>query len=113
MAGDHALTPTRECAMRAALAVAEALGLRVGAPAVLHDGSNLLVHLRPAPVVARVPTVTGMVRPGAGWLQREVAVAGHPPRCGGAGGAPGRAGRRASRGRARSTRDRTSTTGCR
>src|SRR4051794_20797660 len=68
--------------MRAALAVAEELGVRVGAPVVLHDGSNLLVHLSPAPVVARVPAVTGIVRPGAGWLQREVAVAGHLARCG-------------------------------
>src|SRR5690242_3036440 len=82
MAGDHALTPTGRRAMRAALAVAEAVGVRVGAPVVLHDGSNLLVHLRPAAVVARVPNVTGAVRPGAGWLEREVAVAGHLARCG-------------------------------
>jgi hypothetical protein len=82
MAGDHALTPIAQRAMRAALAVAEDAGVRVGAPVVLHDGSNLLVHLAPAPVVARVPTVTGIVRPGAGWLRREVAVAGHLARCG-------------------------------
>jgi hypothetical protein len=82
MAGDQALTPTAERAMRAALAVAETVGVRVGAPVVLHDGSNLLVHLSPAPVVARVPTVTGIVRPGAGWLRRELAVAGHLARRG-------------------------------
>jgi Phosphotransferase enzyme family len=82
MAGDHALTPIGERAMRAALAVADAVGVRVGTPVVLHDGSNLLVHLSPAPVVARVPAVTGIVRPGAAWLRREVAVAGHLARCG-------------------------------
>jgi Phosphotransferase enzyme family len=81
MAGD-ALTPIGARAMRAALAVADAVGVRVGTPVVLHDGSNLLVHLSPAPVVARVPAVTGIVRPGAAWLRREVAVAGHLARCG-------------------------------
>jgi Phosphotransferase enzyme family len=79
---DDALTATRRRALRAALAVAEQMGVRVGAPVVLHDGSNLLVHLSPAPVVARVPNVTGAVRPGAAWLEREVAVAGHLARCG-------------------------------
>jgi Phosphotransferase enzyme family len=82
MAGDQALTPIAQRALRAALAVAEAVGVRVGAPVVLHDGSNLLVHLKPAAVVARVPNVTRAVRPGAGWLEREVAVAGYLARCG-------------------------------
>ena len=47
-------------------------------PAVFRDGSNLLLHLRPAPVVARVATTTAMVRDGVeAWFQREVAVASH------------------------------------
>jgi Ser/Thr protein kinase RdoA (MazF antagonist) len=43
---------------------------------VLHDGSNLLVHLAPAPVVARVAAVVADVRRGPAWLIREVQVAG-------------------------------------
>jgi Ser/Thr protein kinase RdoA (MazF antagonist) len=82
MAGHHDLTPIGQRALGAALAVAEGLGMRVGAPLVLHDGSNLLVHLAPAPVVARVPNITGAVRPGAGWLEREVAIAAHLARRG-------------------------------
>jgi hypothetical protein len=69
-------------ALGAAIAVAEAQGVRFSDPVVLADRSNLLVHLRPAPVVARVPTTTGAVRPGSAWLAREVAVAGHLAACG-------------------------------
>jgi hypothetical protein len=49
---------------------------------VLRAGSNLLVHLAPAPVVARVPRTTAAVRPGDAWLRREVLVAGHLARAG-------------------------------
>jgi Ser/Thr protein kinase RdoA (MazF antagonist) len=64
--------------LRAAIAAAEARGLRVAEPRVLAEGSNVLVHLRPAPVVARVPTTTiAAFRPGTAWLEREVAVARH------------------------------------
>jgi hypothetical protein len=48
--------------VRAAVAVARTLGLRVADPVVLRDVSNLLVHLRPAPVVARVATSTALAR---------------------------------------------------
>ena len=45
---------------------------------LLADDSNVLVHLAPAPVVARVATTTALVRPQpVEWLAREVAVAGH------------------------------------
>jgi hypothetical protein len=58
--------------------VARDHGLAVpGEPRVIHEGSNLLLHLHPAPVVARVATTTAMVREGDAWLTREVAVAGH------------------------------------
>jgi Phosphotransferase enzyme family len=63
--------------LRAAVETAEDLGLRFDRPVILRDLSNLLVHLTPAPVVARVATTTGTVRPGEAWLAREVAVAGY------------------------------------
>jgi Ser/Thr protein kinase RdoA (MazF antagonist) len=69
-------------ALRAAVAVAERHGVRCHEPVVLHDASNLLVHLRPAPVVARVSAATSTVRPGDAWLAREVAVASHLARAG-------------------------------
>lgn len=54
------------------------LGLRCGDPEVLHDGANVVVHLRPAPVVARVAGLTTLVRPGVeAWLTRDIAVARH------------------------------------
>lgn len=46
-------------------------------PVVLHHGSNLLIHLRPHAVVARVPARVAEHRPGSAWLAREVAVASH------------------------------------
>lgn len=66
-----------ERALRAAVEVAEQAGLRFDRPVVLRDRSNLLVHLQPAPVVARVATTTATVRVGEAWLAREIAVAGH------------------------------------
>jgi aminoglycoside phosphotransferase (APT) family kinase protein len=69
-------------AVAAAVTTARGLGLRVDEPVVLHDSSNLLVHLKPAPVVARVATTTAVVRQGSEWLAREVAVARHLTRAG-------------------------------
>ena len=66
-----------ERAVRAAVDVAAGAGLDVGAPTILSDKSNLIVHLAPAPVVARVSTTTGTVRQGRAWLDREAAVAGY------------------------------------
>ncbi|MCK2221800.1 hypothetical protein MF672_049540 [Actinomadura sp. ATCC 31491] len=62
-------------AVAAAVAVAREHGVRVERPVVLNDSFNVRVHLRPAPVVARVPTVTayGRERP-AEVLRRELAV---------------------------------------
>jgi hypothetical protein len=56
--------------------LARRLGLPPDEPVVLSHRGNLLVHLTPAPVVARVATLTGTWRldPMA-WLTREVAVA--------------------------------------
>ncbi|MGY1606574.1 MULTISPECIES: phosphotransferase family protein [unclassified Geodermatophilus] len=63
-------------AVAAATAVAAAHGLRVREPRVLHDGVNAVVHLAPAPVVARVATLTPRLRPDPRRpFGREVAVA--------------------------------------
>jgi hypothetical protein len=67
-----------ERAIRAATQIAREHRLTLHEePRVIHEGSNLLLHLHPAPVVARVATTTAMVREGPAWLEREVAVAGH------------------------------------
>jgi hypothetical protein len=50
---------------------------------VLADRSNVLVHLQPAPVVARVATTTALVRPDVrAWLARDIAVAQFLATCG-------------------------------
>ena len=69
-------------ALSVAVAVAEAHGLKVTDPVVLRDRLNVLIHLRPTPVVARVAGTIASVRPGAEWLRRELAVAGHLARAG-------------------------------
>lgn len=63
-------------ALAGAVAVAQAHGLAAADPVLLHDGVNAVVHLRPAPVVARVATLTPLLRPQpARPLGREVALA--------------------------------------
>jgi thiamine kinase-like enzyme len=57
--------------------VAQKQAINFDAAIVLADHSNLLVHLRPTPVVARVATTTGTVRKGDAWLKREIAIATH------------------------------------
>jgi aminoglycoside phosphotransferase (APT) family kinase protein len=59
----------------AAVALARENGLRVGEPFVLADLFSLMVHLKPAPVVARVATCMPRLRtPIENWLEREIAV---------------------------------------
>ena len=54
------------------VAAAKDLGLRVDAPTVLGAGANVVVHLAPSPVVARVATMTADMRGGAfSYLRRE------------------------------------------
>lgn len=62
-------------ALAAAGMVAAAYGLRSDEAVVIHSGSNVLVHLRPAPVVGRVMSGTVALHedPG-GWLAREISV---------------------------------------
>jgi Ser/Thr protein kinase RdoA (MazF antagonist) len=64
-------------AVAAALRQARALDLCCGdEPECLADGANVLVHLRPAPVVARISTTTALVRrPAELWLARDLAMA--------------------------------------
>jgi hypothetical protein len=66
-------------AVAAALAVSRNLGLRCSdAPEVIADGSNVLVHLVPSPVVARVATTTALVRkPPEQWLALDLDLAGY------------------------------------
>jgi Ser/Thr protein kinase RdoA (MazF antagonist) len=64
--------------LTAAVAVARELGLEVRQPRVLASDQNLLVHVSPSPIVARVATRIAWSRPDpAAWLAREVAVASH------------------------------------
>lgn len=64
-------------AVRAAVALARAYGLEVERPRVLGDLSNVLVHLAPAAVIARVATSTAAARPDGAraWLARDVELA--------------------------------------
>jgi aminoglycoside phosphotransferase (APT) family kinase protein len=62
-------------AVRAAVAVAAGLGVACAEPVVLADGANVIVHLSPSPVVAKVAASTLAVRPDAAWLQRELDIA--------------------------------------
>lgn len=65
-------------AVVAAVGTARAHGLRCDSPEILADGSNVLVHLAPAPVVARVATTTGLVRkPVARWMRLDLEMAGY------------------------------------
>jgi hypothetical protein len=63
---------------QAAVTVATSLGVECDDPVVVHDGSNVVVHLRPSPVVARVATLTADIRPGIeAWFARDAQVARH------------------------------------
>jgi hypothetical protein len=64
-------------ALAAAGIVALACGLKLDEPAVIHSASNMLIHLRPSPFVARVMTGTlALHADPRKWLQREGFVAG-------------------------------------
>ncbi len=64
-------------ALLAARAVAAEHGVRSTEPRVLQDGVNVVVHLAPAPVVARVTTLTPLLRTSPlRSFAREVVVAG-------------------------------------
>ena len=63
-------------AARAAMSVAARMGVACAEPVVLADGANVIVHLSPSPVVAKVAASTPAIRPDvATWLQRELDIA--------------------------------------
>jgi hypothetical protein len=65
----------QETLAAAAVKVAASLGVHATDPVILADGANVIVHLSPAPVVAKVAASTPAVRPdNAAWLQRELDV---------------------------------------
>jgi Ser/Thr protein kinase RdoA (MazF antagonist) len=58
------------------VSVAARLGVVCAAPVVLADGANVVIHLSPSPVVAKVAASTPAVRADvAAWLQRELDLA--------------------------------------
>ncbi len=62
-------------AVAAATRVADRHGIRVAEPVVLAERYAIRVHLRPAPLVARVSTFTALLRhPIDDWLARELDV---------------------------------------
>ena len=63
-------------AARAAVAAAAALGVTGVEPSILADGSNVIVHLAPSPLVAKVSGSNNAVRPEIDvWLGRELDLA--------------------------------------
>lgn len=64
-----------QLAQRSACEVAEAHGLIFEQAIVLQNLSNVIIHLAPTSVVAKVSTTTGTVRVGDAWFAREVAIA--------------------------------------
>ena len=70
-----AVTTDDTFALAAAQAVARKHGVACDEAVRIAAGSNVLVHLKPAPVVARVMTGTATLHDDVGqWLAREVAV---------------------------------------
>jgi hypothetical protein len=62
-------------ALRAACGLASDHGLSCEQPTVLHSRTNVLIHLRPAPLVARVMTGTVALHDDPRcWLEREVSA---------------------------------------
>jgi aminoglycoside phosphotransferase (APT) family kinase protein len=65
---------TTDAAVRAALEAAGRVGLPKSEPRILRDLTNVLVHLAPAPVVARVPLTLARLR-GRDWFAQELELA--------------------------------------
>lgn len=65
------------------MSVAGRLGVACADPVVLADGANVVVHLSPSPVVAKVAASTPAVRANvSAWLQRELDLAAFLDRAG-------------------------------
>ncbi len=61
-------------ALSAIMEAARERGLPRSRPRILRDVTNVLVHLEPAPVVARVPITLARLRP-ATWFETEIRLA--------------------------------------
>jgi len=72
-AGDADTDPARD-AVAAAVAAAAALGVTGVEPMVLADGSNVIIHLAPSPLVAKVPGSSSTVRRAFSRLTGELAA---------------------------------------
>jgi len=69
-------TDTRlQLALRAACEVSAMQGLKFEQAVVLQNFSNVIIHLAPTSVVAKVSTTTGTIRAGDAWFAREVEIA--------------------------------------
>ncbi|BAZ37315.1 stress response kinase A [Calothrix sp. NIES-4101] len=64
-------------AIKAACKVAQIHGISCHQAIVLSHQANVVIHLHPSPVVARVATTTGTVRQGNTWLKRELKITQH------------------------------------
>ncbi|MBD1910876.1 MULTISPECIES: aminoglycoside phosphotransferase family protein [unclassified Leptolyngbya] len=64
-------------ALDAASAIARNQGLQFERAITLQNQSNIIAHLSPTPVVARVMGSTSTIRQGDAWFTREVAIAQH------------------------------------
>jgi hypothetical protein len=63
-------------AVDASVSVASSYGISVDDPYILADAYSVRIHLRPTPIVARVSTITCVLRsPIDSWLAREISVA--------------------------------------
>ncbi|MCU0544353.1 MAG: aminoglycoside phosphotransferase family protein [Oscillatoriaceae cyanobacterium Prado104] len=63
-------------AIAASVEVASNYGINVSEPQILADAYSVRVHLQPAPIVARISTITPVLRyPIESWLLRELSVA--------------------------------------
>ncbi|MGL5064039.1 MAG: phosphotransferase [Microcoleus sp.] len=63
-------------AIAASVAIASKYGINVSEPQILADAYSVRVHLKPAPIVARIATITPVLRyPIESWLSREISVA--------------------------------------
>lgn len=63
-------------AIAASVTIASKYGINVSEPQILADAYSVRVHLKPAPIVARIATITPLLRhPIESWLLREISVA--------------------------------------
>jgi Ser/Thr protein kinase RdoA (MazF antagonist) len=85
LSGQHSrIAELSRAGQAAAVALGRRLGLPVATPAVLANRGNLLLRYAPAPVVARVATLSAWSRHTPSlWLAREISVAGYVAAAGG------------------------------